>query len=201
VSLDIHSGQIQGFFDVPMDNIYAINVLIQYLRTLISVDSEYVLLSMDAGGEKRIKAYADIMKLPYVICTKQRDYSVASSVVKTNINCPAEFIKGKILIAVDDIIDTAGTVKSLVNSLREGYEFKEIWTVFTHGIFSGPAVENMQTLEGIVTKIIVTNSIDQTHTKAQFGDLLHVVDVSGLLTEVIRRIIYGGSISELFRVK
>lgn len=208
VSLDIHSGQIQGFFNIPMDNLYAIKVLTTYLETLMSaaVDREgvpvsreqYVLLSMDAGGEKRIKAYSDMMRLPYVICTKQRDYTTASTVVKTNINCPSEFIKGKILIAVDDMIDTAGTIKSLVKSLKADYEFTEIWTVFSHGIFSGNAVANIKEIEGSVTKVIVTNSVDQTAVKAQLGDLLHVVDISDLLAEVIDRMINGGSISELF---
>lgn len=199
ITCDLHSGQIQGFFKIPVDNLYAIKPLSQYLHSLldtdISLNGNVVLMSPDVGGAKRIEMYAKLMKLPHVICHKQRDHTQKSVVEKSLIVGTQNDIEGKTVIIVDDMMDTCGTMIALINSLKM-FKPKECWLVCTHGILSGSAITRLHD-EPLITKVICTNSLDQK-VNLQSLDKLHVVDISELFAQTVECILVGKSISDLF---
>lgn len=198
VSLDLHSGQIQAFSNKPFDNLYAIRDISKYLVNTIFPKygkSNYVLVSPDAGGIKRIKAYSELLHMNHVILNKQRDYTTNNKVDKSVLIGDPEWIKDKVAIVIDDMIDTAGTMIKGAEELMR-YGAKEVILVATHGILSNPATEKINATP-YISDVIVTNSIDQT-TNYKEIDKLHVIDVSELITTVIKCLKDGSSISDLF---
>jgi ribose-phosphate pyrophosphokinase len=202
ICMDLHSGQIQGFTDIPLDNLYAINLLIKKLMESIfrglSVDErneKFILVSPDNGALKTVNAYAKKLKMKFVTMHKQRDYSQKSVVSKSLLIGEKEDIEGKIGIIIDDIGDSFGTMVAAANELREK-DVKDIIIVITHGFFSGDAFRKINECE-VIKKIIVTNTIPQKENLMK-SDKLMIVDTSPLFAEVIRRLITRGSLSELF---
>lgn len=200
ISMDLHSGQIQGFTNLPFDNLYAINLHIDNLKqnlfknmTNEEINEKYVLVSLDLGGAKRIREYSKRLSVRHALIDKQRDYSRPGNVVKSIL--VGEDIKGKTAILVDDIIDSAGTLKSGLDDLVKHGCTKAI-CIFTHGIFSGPAFDRLKSCD-IIEKVIVTNTLDQQVNISKYS-LLEVVDTAPLLSEVIKRLTVGGSLSALF---
>ena len=202
VSMDLHAGQIQGFFNGPLDNLYAINLFINYFKenmfkglTQDEINQKFVLISPDAGAVKRTKSYASRLQMSYVILHKDRDYSKANT-VHESILVGAEKVVGKTGIIIDDMLDTGGTMVAGINELKK-FGVSKVIVVVTHGIFSGSAFDKINSCE-LIEKVIVTNSLPQEANRAKCPKLV-VVDISDLMVEVITRLENGGSVSELFK--
>lgn len=198
ICVDLHSAQIQGFFDIPVNNLYAIRYLRQYFEKLIELTghprSDFILIAPDLGCEKRISAYSRAMGLRYAIAAKTRNHTKASVVEKLTLY-GAEDCEGKIGIVIDDMIDTGGTIAALIDKLEE-YKFSEFWVGVTHGILSGKAVDCLGSCK-LITRVICTNTIDRT-AMIDVLPKLEIVDISELLARTIYTIETAGSISALF---
>jgi ribose-phosphate pyrophosphokinase len=170
LTMDLHAGQIQGFFNIPVDNLYATPVLLPYIRERVAGD-QVAVVSPDAGGVERARAVA-----------KRLDAGLAIIVV----GCSA--------ILVDDIVDTAGTIVTAAAALREAGARRVIGCC-THGVLSGPAIERLKASD--IEQLVVTDTIPLGAEAAQSGKV-HVRSVAHLLAEAIRRTHDEESISSLF---
>jgi ribose-phosphate pyrophosphokinase len=203
VSIDLHAGQLQGFANIGWDNLFCLNLFVEELhKTLFNglnldeINHKYVLVSPDVGGAKRIEAYAKKLKMNHVIMHKQRDHTKKSVITKTIIVGDVESIKNKTAIIIDDIIDTMGTMTAAANELTE-HGAKNVIIIATHGIFSYPAFQRITECNAI-TQVIVTNTLPQIDNMKKCKKIT-CVDTSGLLAEVIKRLVESGSLSELFK--
>ncbi|MFO8071414.1 MAG: ribose-phosphate pyrophosphokinase [Polyangia bacterium] len=187
VSLDLHAGQIQGFFDVPFDNLYGLEVLVPRLEHLM--EKEVVVVSPDAGGVIRATAFAKRLGAGLAIIDKRRPKPNESAVM----NIIGE-IKGCDCIIVDDMVDTAGTLTNSVRALLEGGA-NRVFAGATHGVLSGPAIDRLH--ESDIEKLVVTDTIPVSEEARQRGRI-EVVSCAGLLGEAIKRIHTGDSVSGLF---
>lgn len=186
VTVDLHAGQIQGFFNCPVDNLFASRVL---LEPLVGLKEDVVVVSPDAGGVERARAYAKRIEAPLAIIDKRRDRPNQASATHV-----IGDVKGKIAVLVDDIIDTAGTISAAAEVLlREGA--REAYACVTHGVLSGPAIERLN--ESVFCKVIVTDTIP-SHEKQLRCPKLEVVSVASLLGKTIHNIHTGSSVSVLF---
>ncbi len=186
VTVDLHAGQIQGFFNLPVDNIYAAPVLLEHLR---KTDDDIVMVSPDAGGVERARAYAKRLGASLAIIDKRRDapnQARAMNVIGD--------VKGKTAIVLDDMIDTAGTITAAADVLMENGA-KEVMACATHAVLSGPATERLQ--KSLYSQIIVTNSIP-VGSKVEQCPKLRVLSLSGLLGKAIHNIHTESSVSVLF---
>jgi ribose-phosphate pyrophosphokinase len=193
--VDTHFSQFQGFFDIPVDNLYSVSLFCHHLKKYLGSTgehrSQYILVSPDHGGAKRIENYAELLKMKHIIMNKKRDYTKVNTVICTEL-LGSENCTGKTGIIIDDIIDTAGTITCACDSLNQ-YGFKDYILVATHGILSEPALERIMERD-YIKKVIITDSIynDQSCPK------IEVVTTSKLLNRCITEIETGGSISQLF---
>lgn len=200
VTVDLHASQIQGFFDVTCDNLYALKTLCKYFEknhfgNNKSLNDYFVLVSPDNGGAKRISAYSKRLGINNVIMHKERDYTKSSTIMKMTIVGNLEKIKGKTAIIIDDMIDTAGTMISAAKILVENGA-KDVIIAATHGIFSGPALETLNECSKI-REVIVTNTIPQEENQERCKKI-KVADISDLIYDVMKCLMTGDSISELF---
>lgn len=188
ITMDLHASQIQGFFDVPVDNLYAEPSAILYIRTHFNLD-DVVIVSPDAGGAKRATSIADRLGVEFALFHKERKKAneVSRMVLVGN-------VKDKIGILVDDMADTCGTLCLAAARLKEAGAVKSYGFV-THGILSGDALERIGGSE--LEKLIVTNTLPQ-QANQRACDKLEVIDIGKVLGEVIRRSHYGESVSKLF---
>ncbi|MDD5475304.1 MAG: ribose-phosphate pyrophosphokinase [Syntrophales bacterium] len=188
LSVDLHAGQIQGFFNIPVDNLYAMNILLEYLKTTYT-DSN-VVVSPDTGGVVRARALARRFgQATLAIVDKRRDDPNESEVM----NIVGD-VKGKRAIIIDDMIDTAGTVVQAADALlNEGAS--EVIACCTHPVLSGPAIDRIQASS--IREVIVTDTIP-LHEKALACDRIRVLTISSLISEAIKRIYYNESVSSLF---
>lgn len=187
LALDLHSGQIQGFFNILVDNIFATLVLVDYMKKKNFNPDELCAVSPDAGGVRRARYFAKEMKCSIAIVDKRRD--------KHN-EAIAEYligdVKGKICILFDDIIDTAGTICEAAKLLKkEGA--KEVYVCAVHPVFSGPALQRLE--EAPIEEVVVTNSIPLAEGAPKKITQLSVAPILG---EAISRIHDDESISSLF---
>ena len=203
IVMDLHASQIQGFFDIPVDNIYSINLLHNYLKgtyfsglTDEELGEKFILVSPDAGAAKRTLKFGSIMRLNTVIMHKERNYTKKNTVNKTVLICDSDTIVGKTAIIVDDMCDTAGTMVKAVNTLVENGATDVICAV-THGIFSGPALERINKCSSIKS-VIVSNSLPQESNMTKC-DKIETYDISPLISDVVHCIGTGDSISALFK--
>ena len=186
LSMDLHAGQIQGFFNIPVDHLYAAPVLIDYLKNLNIPNLAVV--SPDAGGVERARAFAKLLGVGLAIVDKRR---IAPNVAEV-MHLIGD-IEGKNIIICDDIIDTAGTLVNTVNALKKkGAE--KIFACATHGILSGPAIERLGGAP--LEKLIVTNTIPVDESK-KLPNMV-VLSVAELLGKAIRSIHKETSVSNLF---
>ena len=204
VVMDLHASQIQGFFDIPVDNIYSFPVINQYFNekyfnsiSLQEKQQKYVLVSPDAGAIKRTLKFAKLMKLNAVFMHKQRNYEIANTIDDMMIVGDPKYIINKTAIILDDMCDTGGTLIKCAKLLRENGVNNVICCV-THGILSGPALERLNATE-YIDKMIVTNTLEQQNKISQCNKI-EIIDISNLLAEVIKCILNGNSISNLFRL-
>ena len=186
VTVDLHAGQIQGFFNCPVDNLFASQVL---LEPFMSMKGEIVVVSPDAGGVERARSFAKRIEAPLAIIDKRRDrpnQATATHVIGD--------VDGKIAVLVDDIIDTAGTICAGAEVLlREGA--REVYACATHGVLSGPALERLN--NSVFTKVVVTDTIPSGE-RLDVCSKLQVVSVASLLAKSIHNIHTGSSVSVLF---
>ena len=188
VSVDLHAGQIQGFFNIPFDNLYALPVFLEdYLRK--HFDSTAVFVSPDAGGVERTRAYAKRLSCAMAIVDKRRESPNVSEVM----NLIGE-VRGKDCIIIDDIIDTAGTLAGAARALADKGA-KRVVACATHGVFSGPAIERI--LEAPISEVVVTDSLALSDA-AKACPKVRTITISRLLGEAIKRIHCSDSVSSLF---
>src|SRR3989338_2242769 len=189
ISMDLHAGQIQGFFNIPFDHLYASPTMVKYLKEEVGEGENLVIVSPDAGGTELARAYAKRLHAGLAIVDKRR---LAPNQAKA-VNLIGD-VKGKTAIIVDDLIDTAGTLKESADLIL-GHGALGIYACATHAVFSGPAYERI-TKAGF-KKIIVSNSIP---LKKEFQTLknLKVLSVASLLSEAIKRVHNNESVSDLF---
>jgi len=201
VVMDLHASQIQGFFDIPVDNIYSFPLISQYLTNnyfknmhLNEIQKKYILVAPDAGAIKRTLKFAKLMHLNAIFMHKQRNYEIANTVDNMMIVGNPEHIWNKTAIILDDMCDTGGTLVKCAKLLKENGATNIICCV-THGILSGPAIDRLNSTE-YIDKMIVTNTLEQNKD----CDKIEIIDVSKLLSDVIRCILSGSSISKLFTI-
>jgi ribose-phosphate pyrophosphokinase len=188
VSLDLHAGQIQGFFNIPFDHLYAMPALLdEHLRQNYGQDT--VIVSPDAGGVERARAYSKRLGGTLAIIDKRRERANESEVM----NIIGE-VQGKTCLILDDIIDTAGTLVNAATALVSAGASK-VAACATHPVLSGPAVQRIK--DSPLTEVVVTNSIPLSEDAKQSGKY-RVVSVARLLAEAIRRIHHSDSVSSLF---
>jgi len=185
LSIDFHAPQIQGFFDIPVDHLYASPIMIDYFKDFDR--SDLIAVAPDVGSVKRVRSFAETLNIPMAIIDKRRPKPNVAEVM----NVIGE-VDGKNVILLDDIIDTAGTITAAAEVLKEKGA-KDVYACGTHALFSGPAVERLQ--KASITKIVVTNTIAQKN----YGlDNLEVLSVAPLVGEAIDRIFKDLSVSVLF---
>jgi ribose-phosphate pyrophosphokinase len=193
--MDLHAPQIQGFFDIPVDNIYSISIFKKYFENEYNNNEKYIIISPDIGGMKRSVKFGKIFNVPVTIMHKQRDYSKISAIDKMNILGDYKNLKNKIAIICDDICDSGGTLIKCIN-LLESYGVKEVWCFITHGIFSEPAIESINNCK-ILTRMVVINTLPQDHNIRRCNKII-ILDCSELLANIINCLNTGDSISSIF---
>ncbi len=189
LTMDLHAGQIQGFFDIPVDHLYANPVIIEYFKNkdFVKNKEELVVLSPDAGGVERARAFAKRLGADLAIIDKRRISPNEAAVM----NIVGE-VKNKNVIIIDDIIDTAGTLCKASDALIE-HGAQKIYAACAHAILAGPAMERLN--KSKISELVVTNSIPLRISKPPY---ITVLSIAGLLSEAIKRIHEGSSVSELF---
>jgi ribose-phosphate pyrophosphokinase len=188
VSVDLHAGQIQGFFNIPFDNLFALPVFLEdYLRKRF--DSSAVFVSPDAGGVERTRAYSKRLDAGLAIVDKRRERANVSEVM----NLIGE-VKGKDCIIIDDLIDTAGTLCGAASALAEKGA-KKIVACATHGVLSGPAVQRI--VASPLAEVVVSDTIALSEA-AKSCPKIKQVSIARLLGEAIKRIHSSDSVSSLF---
>jgi ribose-phosphate pyrophosphokinase len=187
LTMDLHAGQIQGFFDIPVDHLFAINVFIDYLSKLKSND--LVLVSPDVGSIKMARSYAKKLMAGLAVIDKRRD-----SPEKTEVMHILGEVEGKDAIIVDDLIATGSSLIEAVEALKKA-KCKSIRAAITHGVLSGPAIERVDKCKDL-QELVISDSIplseDRKHPK------IKVLSVAELLGEAIKRIHHEESVSCLF---
>ncbi|NMC72422.1 MAG: ribose-phosphate pyrophosphokinase [Myxococcales bacterium] len=189
VAMDLHAGQIQGFFDVPFDHLYAMPVLVEALRPFVVDPPRTVMVSPDAGGVQRTRAFAKRLNIDLAIVDKRREKANVSEVM----NIIGD-VHGRTCILCDDMIDTAGTLCNAAKALKDAGAAR-VLACATHGVLSGPAVQRIE--ESPLEAVVITDSIPLPD-KAQGSKRYVVVSVAKLLAETIKRIHQGDSVSSLF---
>ena len=187
LTVDLHADQIQCFFDIPVDNIYATPVLMEDIERQRL--GEFVVVSPDVGGVVRARAIAKLMDADLAIIDKRRPRANDSQVM----NIIGD-VQGKTCILVDDIVDTAGTLCKAANALKERGADRVV-SYIVHPVLSGPAVENISASQ--LDELVVTNTIPLGDNATQC-DKIRALDMSGLLAESIRRVCNEESISAMF---
>ncbi|HJT19951.1 MAG TPA: ribose-phosphate pyrophosphokinase [Nitrospira sp.] len=187
LTMDLHAGQIQGFFNVPVDHLYALPVLLDYITK--KKVSDLVIVSPDAGGVERARAFAKRLQANLAIIDKRREGPNQAHVM----NIIGD-VQGKSALLLDDMIDTAGTIVQGAQAC-EDKGARQVWAACTHAVLSGPALERLQ--QSCLTQVVVTNTIP-LKGKDQICTKLHQLSVAPLLGEAIRRIHEDESVSSLF---
>ena len=186
ITMDLHADQIQGFFDVPVDHLYASNVIIPYLESLKLDD--LVIASPDVGGSKRANTYAKYFGCPLVLCNKTR----ARANVVATMQIIGE-VEGKNVVIIDDMVDTAGTITKAADLMKE-HGAVTVRACASHCVMSGPASDRVQ--ESALEEIVFTDSIPYAHRCAKVKQL----SVADTFAEAIRRVINNQSISDLYLI-
>jgi ribose-phosphate pyrophosphokinase len=186
LAMDLHAGQIQGFFDIPVDHLYALPVQLKYLKR---IDGEVVVVSPDAGGVERAREFGKRLNASLAIIDKRREEANVSKVMHIIGN-----VKGKVAIILDDMIDTGGTIVKAAEAIMQNGA-KSVYACCSHPVLSGNAVERIKNSR--IKELIVTNTIPLVE-EARKLDKIKVLDVSPVLGEAIKRIHRDESVSSLF---
>ncbi len=189
VTVDLHAGQIQGFFNIPVDNLFAAPVLLQGFA---DIKEDLVVVSPDAGGVERARAYAKRLNAGLAIIDKRRDAPNKAKAMNL-----IGSVKGKVAVVLDDMIDTAGTIVAGAKVLWDNGA-KDVFAAATHAVLSGPAVERL--CESGFSKVVVTDSIPLS-AEAKACSKIEVRSLASLLGKAIHNIHTEASVSELFNYK
>ena len=188
VTVDLHAGQIQGFFDMPVDNLYTAPLFSKYIKKKLTTKN-LICVSPDVGGVARTRDLANRIKADLAIIDKRRPAPGKSEVM----NILGD-VKGKTCIIVDDIIDSGGTIINAVDALKKNGAV-DVYVFITHGVLSGDAAKKIQ--KSKIKKLIITDSIDNSK-KTKNNSKIEVLSISSLMSEAIRRIANSNSVSDLF---
>ncbi|RKY38177.1 MAG: phosphoribosylpyrophosphate synthetase [Candidatus Omnitrophota bacterium] len=187
LTMDLHAGQIQGFFDIPLDHLFAVKIFVDHLKNTLDL-SNLVAVSPDVGGIKMARAYAKRLEVPLAIVDKRRVSMEEAEVM----NILGE-VKGKDVCIVDDIVATAGSLVEAVQALKNKGA-KDVYATITHPVLSGPAIERLKRAD--IKKLYVTDTIPVPEEK--MISKIEVLSVAELLGEAIKRIHREESVSVLF---
>lgn len=188
LTMELHAGQIQGFFDKPVDNLYSFSHLCDYLERHITL-TDPVIVSPDAGGTERARSFAKRLKCGLAVIDKRRSGPNVAEVMHI-----IGDVKGKEAVLVDDMIDTAGTLTKGAKAVADAGASR-VLAVSSHGVLSGPAVQRIA--ESVIEQVVVTDTIPLSPAAAAL-DKIKVVSVADLLGEAIRAIHHHDSVSRLF---
>lgn len=187
VCMDLHAGQIQGYFDIPVDHLSAIPYLADYFKDMVKKE-DFVVVSPDLGGVTRARNFSNHLNLPIAIIEKRRPRPNVSEVM----NIIGD-IEGKNCILIDDIVDTAGTICQAAQALQERGA-KKVYGCATHGVLSGPALDRLE--NSVLEKFIITDTIELPEEKR--GHSIDVVSVAKVFADAISRINANTSVSAMF---
>jgi ribose-phosphate pyrophosphokinase len=190
LTIDLHASQIQGFFDIPVDHLYAAPIVVDYFRR--NVIENLIVVAPDTGGAERARAYAKRLNAGLALCDKRRERANEAEVM----NIVGD-VAGKNCLIIDDMCDTGGTICKVADGLHKAGA-NEVSACFTHGVLSGKAVENISS--SYLKKVIVTNTIPIRDNGKPLveGGKIEVLSVAGLLASAIRSIHDETSVSSLF---
>jgi len=188
VTTDLHAGQIQGFFDIPLDNLFSVNELIKDMKEK-TIGKNLAIVSPDVGGVVRARAFAKRINASLVIIDKRRERAGESEVM----NIIGE-VENKTCILLDDIVDSAGTLCNAAKALKDNGA-KEIYSYIVHGVLSGDALKKIENSE--IKELILTDSIEASEKVKNTKNIRHI-SIAPLMGEAIKRIHSNSSVSALF---
>ena len=188
VTVDLHAGQIQGFFDMPVDNLFTTPLFAKYIKKKLN-NKKLICVSPDVGGVQRTRGLATRIKADLAIIDKRRPAPGKSQVMNIIGN-----VKNKTCIIVDDIIDSGGTIVNAVDALKKNGA-NEVYVFITHAVLSGDAVRKIKNSK--IKKLIITDTINNSQ-KIKNNNKIEVLSISSLMSEAIKRIANSNSVSDLF---
>ena len=189
VTVDLHAGQIQGFFDIPVDNLFSTPIFARHARKKIK-SKKIICVAPDVGGTERARALGKLLNVGLAIVDKRRPKPGQSQVMNVIGN-----VKDKTCIIVDDIIDSGGTIINAAKALKNRGA-KEVFVYITHGVLSGDAVKKIKS--SVIKNLVITDTIDNVD-KVKNVKNIEVLPISGLMGEAIKRISNSTSVSDLFK--
>jgi ribose-phosphate pyrophosphokinase len=189
LTMDLHAGQIQGFFDIPVDNIFSAREIIPDIKEKFSKNNDLVMTSPDVGGVVRARAFAKRLGAGLAIADKRRDKAGSSEVMHI-----IGEVENKTCILLDDIVDSAGTLCNAAKALKE-HGAKEIYSYIAHGVLSGESLKRIQ--ESEIKELVLTDSIQASNEIKSVKNIRHI-SIATLMGEAIKRINSDSSISALF---
>ena len=189
VTVDLHSGQIQGFFDIPVDNLFATPIFARHIKKKLKRNN-IICVAPDVGGTARARALGKLLNVDLAIVDKRRPAPGKSEVMNVIGN-----VKNKTCILVDDIIDSGGTIVNAASELKKRGA-KDVHVYVTHGVLSGNAVEKIK--KSSIKNLVVTDTIDNS-MKVKKAKNIEVLTISNLVGEAIKRISNSTSVSDLFK--
>ncbi|KIV95188.1 hypothetical protein PV10_02868 [Exophiala mesophila] len=194
ITMDLHDPQYQGFFDIPVDNLYGRPLLKKYIQQHIPDYRNGIVVSPDAGGAKRATAIADSLGMDFALIHKERRPTKITDRQNATMMLVGD-VSGKIAILIDDLADTSNTITRAAKLLKKEGASK-VYALVTHGVLSGDAIDRINA--SALDKVIVTNTVDQSEHRKRCPKL-EVLEVGHVFAEAIRRVHYGESISVLFQ--
>ena len=189
VTVDLHAGQIQGFFDIPVDNLFATPIFARHIKKKIK-NKKIICIAPDVGGTERARALGKLLNVGLAIVDKRRPKPGQSQVMNV-----IGDVKDQTCIIVDDIIDSGGTIVNAAKALK-GRGAKEVYVYITHGVLSGDAVNKIK--KSMIKNLVITDTINNGE-KTKYAKNIEVLPISGLMGEAIKRISNSTSVSDLFK--
>ena len=189
VTVDLHAGQIQGFFDIPVDNLFSTPIFARHVRKRIK-SKKIICVAPDVGGTERARALGKLLNVGLAIVDKRRPKPGQSQVMNV-----IGDVKDQTCVIVDDIIDSGGTIVNAAKALKKRGA-KEVYVYITHGVLSGEAVKKIK--GSVIKNLVITDTIDNSQ-KTKNVKNIEVLPISGLMGEAIKRISNSTSVSDLFK--
>jgi ribose-phosphate pyrophosphokinase len=189
VTVDLHAGQIQGFFDIPVDNLFATPIFARHVKKNIK-GKNIICVAPDVGGTERARALGKILGVELAIVDKRRPKPGQSKVMNV-----IGDVKDKTCIIVDDIIDSGGTIVNAAKALKDRGA-REVYVYITHGVLTGEAIDKIK--KSVIKKLVITDTIDNFE-KIKKAKNIEVLPISTLMGEAIKRISNSTSVSDLFK--
>ena len=189
VTVDLHAGQIQGFFDIPVDNLFSTPIFARHVRKRIK-SKKIICVAPDVGGTERARALGKLLNVGLAIVDKRRPKPGQSQVMNV-----IGDVKNQTCVIVDDIIDSGGTIVNAAKALKQRGA-KEVYVYITHGVLSGEAVKKIK--NSVIKNLVITDTIDNSQ-KTKNVKNIEVLPVSSLMGEAIKRISNSTSVSDLFK--